>query len=44
MLKQLVYRLRQKIESTEQLIETIPGVGYTIGLGARQDVPQACSE
>lgn len=45
MLKQLVYRLRQKIESTEQqLIETIPGVGYTIGLGARQDVPQVCSE
>jgi DNA-binding response OmpR family regulator len=45
MLKQLVYRLRQKIESTEQqLIETIPGVGYTIGLGALQDVSQACSE
>lgn len=33
MLKQLVYRLRQKIEPTNnQLIETIPGVGYTIGL------------
>ena len=31
MLKQLVYRLRQKIEpSAQQLIETIPGVGYTI--------------
>ncbi len=31
MLKQLVYRLRQKIEpNAQELIETIPGVGYTI--------------
>lgn len=36
LLKQLVYRVRQKIEppgATQQYIETVPGVGYTVANG-----------
>jgi DNA-binding response OmpR family regulator len=40
LLKQLVYRLRQKIEppnAERQIIETIPGVGYTIAREANAE-------
>lgn len=44
LLKQLVYRLRQKLEPPEavgQYIETIPGVGYTIRKGADENEQEA---